>query len=140
MPGTCLDDEHRVGTPTRPNLVYSCLHHKYTFKYFDLFSANSLDVALSRMQHTVAVDGFYVYVVGGRSFRTSDGSYVGDPTFRYMDARTEVWGSVNLGSFCKKFYDSGVAEQSFFSHGALTGPRSVAIYRRFSCRCRVGLG
>ena len=82
-----------------------------TFKYFDLFSANSLDVALSRMQHTVAVDGYYVYVLGGRNFRTSDGSYLGDPTFRYMDARTEVWGSVNLGSFCKIFHDSGITDR-----------------------------
>jgi hypothetical protein len=56
--------------------------------------ATTLDVGVSHLQHSIAVDGFYIYVTGGRRFFSNYGAYLGDLYFRSLDVRTNVWGKI----------------------------------------------
>jgi hypothetical protein len=58
------------------------------------------------MQHTVAVDGYNIFVLGGFGFYTAFGGYLGDRYLRFLDTRTNTWTKTAL-TYCKsrdRFY------------------------------------
>lgn len=56
------------------------------------------------MQHTTAVDGFYIFVLGGRKFIESLHSYIGDNHLRILDTRNNTWTVPLTLSYCEEFH------------------------------------